>query len=117
MELIQKISHHLLLSFQSNGFNVAKSLKHSTLLSIRESIKVWSIFLNSILKMLFVKEIPINSVGKRPVSWLILSIKRQSSKNLEPTGLSVLKKMSTKNIKNFASWETTSMEWVLPKNK
>lgn len=112
MDSIQRIFHHLPHSFQSNGFNVAKSLKHSTFLSTKESSKVWFIFSNSILKRLYAKEKLINLVGKIQVSWLTQLMLIQSSKNLELTGLLEQKKTSTKNTKNFASWEITSMEWV-----
>lgn len=112
MESTQRIFHHSPHSFQSNGLHVVKSSKHSTLLSTRESSKVWFIFWNSILKTLFVKGIPTNLVGKTQVSWLTQLITRQSSKNLELTGLSEQKKMSTKSTKNFASLEIISMEWV-----
>jgi len=112
MESIQRIFHLSPHSFQSNGFNVVKSSKHSTLLSTRESSKVWSIFSNSILKTLFAREILTNLVGKTQVSWLTQLMTRQSSKNSELTGLLEQKKTSTKSTKNFASWEITSMEWV-----
>jgi len=112
MESTQRIFHHSPHSFQSNGFNVVKSSKHSILLSTRESSKVWFIFSNSILKTLFAREIPTNLVGRTQVSWLTQLMTRQSSKNLELTGLSEQKKTSTKSTKNFASLEITSMEWV-----
>jgi hypothetical protein len=82
------------------------------LLSTKESSKVWFIFSNSILKMLYASEKLINLVGKTQVSWLTQLMLRQYSKNLELTGLLEQKKTSTKNTKNFASWEITLMEWV-----